>query len=61
MKIRLLVLDEQSCYDISSLHFGFHDNGVYKPAKLQVTFQEELWGHPVQWEDIDVVFESTLK
>lgn len=60
MKIRLLVLDEHSCLQMSGIQYGIVESGIYKPVKIQVS-QENLWGHYTDWEDIEIVFESQEK
>lgn len=61
MKIRLLVLDEQTALDVVGIHYGIPEHNIYKPVKIQVFTSDEMdWGLP-QWVDIPVVFESELK
>ena len=60
MKIRLLVQDEESCLDKDGLHYAILDRGIYKPVKLQFSFQND-WGYYTEWEDVEVVFQSGAK
>lgn len=60
MKIRLLVLDEHSCLQVSGLQYGIVESGIYKPVAIQVSSENE-WGQYTEWKDIEVMFESKEK
>jgi hypothetical protein len=59
MQIRLLVLDKHTCLETDGLHYCLVSDNIYKPVKLQIsdTFDKED-GQFVDWQDIDVAFES---
>lgn len=57
MKIRLLVMDEHSCFTEDGLHYAILGAGLYKPVKLQYSFEND-WGYYTEWADVEVVLES---
>lgn len=57
MRVRLLVLDDQSCLKMSGLQYGIVESGMYKPVKIQVS-NSNVWGQYTEWRDIEIVFES---